>query len=168
MPETTLVIDGEPVRFLVERDGEEWVVHWTAGGARTSYRIGLAIVEPGIVRVQAAGRTHLVHTSAAGSRRALHMDGHTLLYEVARGSMVRRGGGGGGDRELRSPMPGVVTQVAVREGEEVRVGQPLVIIEAMKMEHVVRANAPGVVRSLRVRQGEQVDGGTIVAEIAAP
>ncbi len=168
MPDITLVIDGETVRFLIERQGDDWVVHWTVRGARTTHRIGLEVVEPGIVLLQTAGRSHLVHTAAAGGRRALHVDGHILDYEVARGPDRRQTGSGAGDRELRAPMPGVVTQVAVREGEAVRAGQPLVMIEAMKMEHVVRATTAGVVRNLRVRQGEQVDGGAIVAEIAAP
>jgi acetyl-CoA/propionyl-CoA carboxylase biotin carboxyl carrier protein len=57
---------------------------------------------------------------------------------------------------FKSPMPGVVAAVHVGVGEAVRAGQPLVVIEAMKMEHVVVAPADGVVTELLVRQGQSV------------
>ncbi|MHB1847445.1 MAG: acetyl/propionyl/methylcrotonyl-CoA carboxylase subunit alpha [Acidimicrobiales bacterium] len=57
---------------------------------------------------------------------------------------------------VKSPMPGVVAAVHVGVGEAVRAGQPLVVIEAMKMEHVVVAPADGVVTELLVRQGQSV------------
>jgi acetyl-CoA/propionyl-CoA carboxylase biotin carboxyl carrier protein len=72
---------------------------------------------------------------------------------------VRRDGRGDPARmagPIKSPMPGVVVAVHVGVEEPVRAGQPLVTIEAMKMEHVVVAPADGVVRELAVRQGESV------------
>jgi 3-methylcrotonyl-CoA carboxylase alpha subunit len=62
-------------------------------------------------------------------------------------------------------MPGGVTQVLVRKGEEVTVGQPLVIVEAMKMEHVIRASRAGRITAVLVREGDQVDGGAVVVKI---
>jgi biotin carboxyl carrier protein len=62
-------------------------------------------------------------------------------------------------------MPGTVTRVAVSEGETVTAGQPIVVVEAMKMEHVIRAPHAGRVVALRVRQGEQVEAGAVVAEL---
>jgi biotin carboxyl carrier protein len=53
-------------------------------------------------------------------------------------------------------MPGTVLSVAVTEGATVTAGQPLLIIEAMKMEHAVVAPADGVVTELAVRTGHQV------------
>lgn len=159
-------MDGQPIRVAVERHGDEWIV---LRGKR-EHRLGLTIAEPGVVLVHAGGRTHVVHTAAAGARRALHVDGCTLEYEVGRDdgtpdAGTRTAGARAAERDLTAPMPGAVTRVLVREGDQVRMGQPLVIIEAMKMEHVVRATAPGTVRSLRVRPGDQVDGGAVVAEI---
>jgi acetyl-CoA/propionyl-CoA carboxylase, biotin carboxylase, biotin carboxyl carrier protein len=57
---------------------------------------------------------------------------------------------------VRSPMPGTVAVVAVTEGQEVTAGQALVVVEAMKMEHVLTAPVEGVVRALRARSGEVV------------
>ena len=63
---------------------------------------------------------------------------------------------GGGDGVVRSPMPGTVLAVKAAAGDRVGSGQPLVIVEAMKMEHTVRAPADGVVAELTAAPGQQV------------
>ena len=62
----------------------------------------------------------------------------------------------GGDGTVRSPMPGTVQAVHVTEGQPVSAGQPLVIVEAMKMEHTVTAPLDGTVAELLVKAGQQV------------
>ena len=62
-------------------------------------------------------------------------------------------------------MPGTVTAVHVSVGDEVSAGQPLLVLEAMKMQHPVVAGTTGVVRSLDVVPGAQVDAGTVLAVI---
>jgi propionyl-CoA carboxylase alpha chain len=74
--------------------------------------------------------------------------------QVAEGSLV-------------APMPGTVTAVHVAVGDEVSAGQPLLVLEAMKMQHPVVAGTAGVVRSLDVVPGAQVDAGTVLAVIEA-
>jgi propionyl-CoA carboxylase alpha chain len=62
-------------------------------------------------------------------------------------------------------MPGTVVRVGVRAGETVAAGQPLVWLEAMKMEHAVRSPAAGTVTDLPVTVGQQVTQGTAVAVV---
>ena len=64
---------------------------------------------------------------------------------------------------LTAPMPGKVVKVLVAEGEEVAAGAPLVVLEAMKMEHTVRAPEPGVVRAIHVAPGDQVEADRLLA-----
>jgi acetyl-CoA/propionyl-CoA carboxylase biotin carboxyl carrier protein len=61
-----------------------------------------------------------------------------------------------GTAEIRSPMPGVVLTVNVGVGDQVRSGQPLLVVEAMKMEYAVLATRDGQVQKLLVRVGDQV------------
>jgi len=61
-----------------------------------------------------------------------------------------------GEAELRSPMPGTVIAVHVEQGAQVQAGEPLLVVEAMKMEHTIRAPHAGVVSELAVRAGQQV------------
>ena len=66
--------------------------------------------------------------------------------------------------ELRSPMPGSVVAVPVEDGARVASGDPVLIVEAMKMEHVLRAPTDGIV-TLLVTLGSQVGGGDVVATV---
>lgn len=66
---------------------------------------------------------------------------------------------------LLAPMPGSVVRVAVERGESVRAGDPLLWMEAMKMEHQVVAPADGVVTELPAAAGKQVDTGTVLAVV---
>lgn len=181
-----LEVEEETVHLTVARDGA-WAVSG-GGAASREVRLHLDPLEPGLWLLRVGGRSYLVHTADVGGRRMLHVDGHTLEYRVDSvsrtggaekdaGPPFRRDGGEGrvarrgpatsrsGSEELNAPMPGVVAQVLVREGDEVTPGQALVVVEAMKMEHVVRAGRAGTVRRVYVRPGEQVEGGARVAEV---
>ena len=68
---------------------------------------------------------------------------------------------------LLAPMPGSVIRLAVSQGERVEQGQVLLWLEAMKMQHEVRAPAAGVVSELAVAEGEQVDVGAVLAVVQA-
>ncbi|KAJ3146505.1 hypothetical protein HDU89_006187 [Geranomyces variabilis] len=67
-------------------------------------------------------------------------------------------------RVVLSPMPGVVVGVTAREGDTVRVGDELAVVEAMKMQNVIRAERHGVVRSVRVAVGSIVAGDDVLVE----
>lgn len=70
-----------------------------------------------------------------------------------------------GDGHVKAPIPGVITQVLVQAGQNVNVGDPLVILEAMKMENQIRAPRAGVVSTLNVSVGRGVVLGETLAEI---
>lgn len=66
----------------------------------------------------------------------------------------------GGSGRITAPMPGAVVAVLVEEGQAVERNQPLMVIEAMKMEHTLRAPSAGRVQKLRVARGDQVTEGS--------
>jgi geranyl-CoA carboxylase alpha subunit len=72
----------------------------------------------------------------------------------------------GGDGKVRAAMNGRVVAVLVKPGEQVMLGQPVMTLEAMKMEHVHTAGVAGTVSAIDVSEGEQVTTGRIVVEIA--
>ena len=71
----------------------------------------------------------------------------------------------GGDGKVRAAMNGRVVAVLVKPGEKVAIGQPVMTLEAMKMEHVHTAGVAGTVSAIDVAEGEQVTTGKIVVEI---
>jgi geranyl-CoA carboxylase alpha subunit len=73
----------------------------------------------------------------------------------------------GGDGKVRAAMNGRVVAVLVKSGDRVAAGQPVMTLEAMKMEHVHTAGIAGVIAAIDVAEGEQVTTGKVVVEIAA-
>src|SRR4029079_597583 len=63
---------------------------------------------------------------------------------------------------VRAPMPGRVIRIAVEEGQEVSTGTPLVVLEAMKMEHTLKAGLRGRIKRLPVTLGAQVKEGDVL------
>ncbi|MDP1795582.1 MAG: biotin/lipoyl-containing protein, partial [Acidimicrobiales bacterium] len=70
--------------------------------------------------------------------------------------------------EVLCPLQGVVVSIAVELGASVRRGQPVVVIESMKMEHVVDAEEDGVVFGIIVAPGDQVSPGDVLVTLADP
>jgi biotin carboxyl carrier protein len=139
--ETTVQIGGREIRLRVEQVGP------------TTWRLA-----------DQDGAAHMIRSVEHAGVRWLHMDGEILAVRAVETS-TRRARAARRPEGLEAPMPGAVTQVAVREGDAVAAGQPIVIMEAMKMEHVIRAPHAGRVVALRVRPGEQVEAGAVVAEL---
>ena len=70
-------------------------------------------------------------------------------------------------RLLRCPMPGLVVSIAVAVGQEVKTGEPLAVVEAMKMENVLRAERDGVVKTIRVKPGDNLAVDAVIMEFTA-
>jgi biotin carboxyl carrier protein len=75
------------------------------------------------------------------------------------------GPGGSGPQRVASPMPGKIVRVLVGAGDAVKARQPLLVVEAMKMENEVRAGRDGIVAEVPVRQGQSVDAGALLVVI---
>ena len=72
-----------------------------------------------------------------------------------------------GDGAITAPMPGLVKQVFVQAGQEVAAGDPIVVLEAMKMQHTLCADHAGHVENLTAMQNQQVEAGVVLAVIEA-
>jgi acetyl/propionyl-CoA carboxylase alpha subunit len=77
----------------------------------------------------------------------------------------RRAAATHGDASVSAPMPGTVIRVAVAAGDEVRARQPLVVLEAMKMEIPVHSPFDGTVKAVHAVEGDQVAGGALLVEL---
>ena len=75
------------------------------------------------------------------------------------------GGTGAGESLIKSPMPGIVIDVAVKEGDTVEAGQTLVVVESMKMHNEFTAPRAGVVKAVRVAPGAKVQQNTILVAL---
>jgi biotin carboxyl carrier protein len=100
--------------------------------------------------------------TAAGARRFVRLG--TMDFVIERLPATRRRAAGP-QMEMAAPMNGLVTRVLVAPEQDVQRGQPLVAIEAMKMEHLVRAPRDGRVRAVHAAAGRQVEGGATLVEL---
>lgn len=130
-------LDGERVEFRLDSEG--------ASGA---------LLETG-------GRRHRIRAARQGDRVFVWCDGE--IYEFSRARPADRAGADRGD--LLAPMPGRIRKIFVSEGQAVQRGRVLLILEAMKMEHAIRAPRDGTVRRLPHAEGDLVETGAPLVEL---
>jgi 3-methylcrotonyl-CoA carboxylase alpha subunit len=119
-------------------------------------------------RMRLALDGHIIEAAAhVGAERVdVFLDGAHHLFQ--RGDLPRGGGGAAsGHTGLASPMPGRIVAVHVQAGARVERGAPLVVLEAMKMEHTISAPTAGTVLAVECAVGEQVREGVELVEFEA-
>jgi biotin carboxyl carrier protein len=89
------------------------------------------------------------------------------LHEPERHARRAAGAAGAGIARIVAPMPGAILRLAVAEGDEVEERTPLLVLEAMKMEHPVWAPFAGRIVTVECREGQQVSAGDLLIELAA-
>ena len=67
-------------------------------------------------------------------------------------------------QEIKAPMPGLVLKVIVAPGDEVKKGDSLIVLEAMKMENMIKSPADGIVKNIPVQQGDKIEKNTILIQ----
>jgi 3-methylcrotonyl-CoA carboxylase alpha subunit len=119
--------------------------------------------EGGALDVRLDGRRLNVRVVADGAKRSVFIGG--LRHDLSLvDPLVDVGDLGGDDDRLTAPMSGKVIKVNVENGANVTRGTPLLILEAMKMEHTISAPADGTVTQMLYRVGDQVDEGARLVE----
>lgn len=125
-------------------------------------------------RVQAGHASHRIAARHEGEGRwSLHLDGRPARVDVvdertrAIRELTRAAAGSAGPKPVKAPMPGLVVRVEVAEGDTVREGQGVVIVEAMKMENELRAEADARVVKVRVAPGDAVEKDQVLLELAS-
>jgi len=119
----------------------------------------------GTLRVELAGLRLPASVIVAGEKRHVFLDGRS--YQLARIDPLYQGGEGqGAEGGLVAPMPGKVIAWLAQPGTEVAKGAPLLILEAMKMEHTITAPSAGKLNGFRFAVGEQVTEGAELVDFA--
>jgi 3-methylcrotonyl-CoA carboxylase alpha subunit len=161
--EFTFEVGGHPCDVVVEQEeGDHWKVSMD-GQIRELQLIGAHDGE--LVLRQG----HVVQRmSVLRSGREVSVAYQGASYRLRRWGGPQSSGGratGRNETGLTAPMPGTVIKVAVQQGQRVEAREPLVVLEAMKMEHVIAAPVGGVVTEILYREGDLVPAGAPVVRL---
>jgi len=118
------------------------------------------------LRADFDGNRTVATVVVAGEKRHVFLHGRCHVL-AAVDPLFHAGEGGGAEGGMTAPMPGKVIALIARPGASVEKGSPLLILEAMKMEHTICAPAAGIVKSFRYSVGEQVADGAELVEFEA-
>jgi 3-methylcrotonyl-CoA carboxylase alpha subunit len=155
--------------FTVRHGDQAHRVTVTSGGdARIDDGASLSLRGEGdrVFAVRDGERTRRVFVAGSGEQRQVFVDGEVYELTVGAEAASRRRAGRAGPDLLSAPMPARVTVIIVEVGQQVRKGDVLLKLEAMKMELAVRAPRDGVVKTIACRAGELVQPGVGLMELA--
>ena len=157
----SIVIDGSKREVVATRTKDGFVV--TVDGRRYGVS-GVANIADGIAFTMGA-EAHVARVSAGASGQQVSVGGRTYTVSREVVDSDRPASARGGDGRLEAPMPGTIIAVHVKEGDHVRAGQPLVVLESMKMHNEIASPLDGVVRKVSCRAGERVNFGQVLVEV---
>lgn len=156
-------IDGEETETWLAHDGACFILN-TPDGA-IPCQLEAAGAKGGHV-LRANGKVRELRLAAGPDATFVHMNGR--VHEIRRIDPAERlagGDSGSSDDRVTAPMPGVVVSIAVKPGDQVNEGQPLLVIESMKLETTLTAPRDGVVAELPFAEGDSFGLKDILAQL---
>jgi 3-methylcrotonyl-CoA carboxylase alpha subunit len=150
-------IAGDSRRLSLTGTGD--ALNWQ--GTQIPYQLG-----PDHIRLLQEGRWQRYPVQAGAAGAFLLRLGEQSIGFAADDQLHQSSHDQAQDNGALAPMHGIVVTLLVEVGQRVQRGQPLLVLEAMKMEHVLKAQQDGVIESLRCQQGEQVSQGALLVHFA--
>ena len=152
-------------------DGAEQGTHEVRIGERTYVVDATAVSGTEVWSLRLSGRQHEVAVRSAGEGvYAVDAHGRSSAVEVldplsALAREARGGKGGRRKQRVTAYMPGRVVALLAEAGQEVRAGQGIVVLEAMKMQNEIQAEGDGILKAILVQPGQAVEGGDPLFEM---
>ena len=147
-----------PIEIDVDGSGDERVVRI----GESAQRAALITLGSASGAVSVDGRPVRFLFERVGGRVRVAVGGECFEFDASGGAKSKRAASAHGNPETRAPMPGKVLQVLVEPGAEVAAGDPLLILEAMKMENVLTAEIVGTVKDVHAKPGDMVEPGKLL------
>ncbi len=126
-------------------------------------RVGARLLEVSLIGFDARRKTCRCRIDGSIYEVAMQTP---LLRRIEQLGLAKGNTLAGGD--VNAPMPGLVREIMVAEGEHVAAEQPILILEAMKMENVIKSKGAGIVSKIAVSAGDAVEKGTLLIALAPP
>jgi len=162
----TVRLDRQSSEFTADVEGSHLAGRWQE-------------LRPGYFEIELPDRSFRCFVAAEGDSRYLFHEGAVYSlssYDPREEARTRRRGGGAGGAagggtgsgEHLCPLAGKVLKLIAKEGATVNAGDPLMIVEAMKMEHTIKAQVNGMIAKFNFQPGESVEAGVRLLELEIP
>jgi biotin carboxyl carrier protein len=166
-------VDGRTRQVVVHREGERF--HVTIDGrpfdvsaARIDAQVLSLVIETGGTAGMASFEVSIAPDAASGDLVVRVGSTPVRVGLNGRRRFGQRGehaDAGSGPQQVTAPMPGKIVRVLVKKGEAVAARQPLVVVEAMKMENELRAGREGTIAEMYAQEGQSVEAGALLVVI---
>jgi propionyl-CoA carboxylase alpha chain len=160
----------EELRADVEHDGEAVAVTFEDGARhvlRSNFAPGMPLWSGSIDNVPVAMHVRAITNGFELAYRGTEVKAFVYTEREAKyAHLMPVKKLSGSEKSVRCPMPGLVVSISVNEGQEVKVGETLAVVEAMKMENILRAERDGVISKIRVKPGDSVAVDAVIMEFA--
>ena len=130
------------------------------------YSVNLLHKQDAVMSLECNGKKHSASTQKFGTDGTIQVFSNDLEgYLKLPGKVKGKRQAGVNEGSLQSPMPGKVFKVVKEKGSTVKIGETIMILEAMKMEHAIKSNKDGILKDIFFNEGDQVTGGAELCEI---
>jgi biotin carboxyl carrier protein len=158
-----IIINGEEHNVHIVKKNQEQLIFELNG---TEYSFDLVKKTKSHQQIQFQGKSHRVNyekfsTDGTWQFFVDDMEAYLQLPGKVRGAKQSSSS----EASLQSPMPGKIFKVLKKQGEDIKKDEAILIMEAMKMEHTIKAHKDGMIKEIFFKEGEQVQGGVKLAEI---
>jgi len=158
MSDRVILVDGDELAISIQKSGSTFQIK----GENRTHEIEVISVADDTAELRINGRRKLVPFSRKADTLQFIYEGETYSTEVGETKSLRKRGH---ELSMTAPMPGAVLKIFVKAGDVVTKGSPLLILEAMKMEHQISATYDGTVRAVHCTTGELVQPGVDLISI---
>ncbi|MDR1793425.1 MAG: biotin/lipoyl-binding protein [Bacteroidales bacterium] len=126
------------------------------------YEVSIDNVEENVVNLTVNGNHHVVELEKEA--QATPVAKPTVVRPAVQAAPATTTSGGA-SVPIKSPLPGIILDIFVKEGDAVKAGQKILLLEAMKMENNIDADKDGIVKSIKVSKGDSVSEGDVLLMI---
>jgi len=171
MTEENLTIRAGDKQFNVIIDRKSDKVKLTLDGKDLDCQ--LEKLSPGVVSLLLDGKSYIFHTSPAENGWNIGYNGGEIFLEVEdeRARLLKQFAGTAagvkGSAKVKAPMPGLVVKIIASVGQTVKKGDPLIVVEAMKMENEINAPRSGFVAEIKVKERQAVEKNEVLVALEA-
>jgi len=151
--------EGHVYSVIVEHRDNEFFITYD----NNEYTVTAEEVKPGLLKVKLGDTVIKCAISEGDENKFIFIDGD--VYKVKRVELTGRRVTERKEGDLNSPISGTVVKVNIHEGDHVKKDDVLLVIEAMKMEYLIRAPYDGVIKKIHFKEKEQVEIGQLTVEI---